>query len=130
MDNSIGMGTCNTANDEFPPLGDVTLNDRYGFFGDAGQGSLPAGDPCCNMPYYYPSTSYAPSAIVTYGVPVVIMSPEDDFSGGLGLGVANPKNADTALKIRLYSTHNIYDFNSTVPHPPNFITIEVLVLIT
>ncbi len=125
MDNSIGQFTCNpTSGDGMPPFGDVTLNDRYGFFGDAGQGSLPAGDPCCNMPYYYPSTSYPPSAIVTYGIPVVIMSPEHDFAGGLGLGVANPKNADTSLKIRLYSTHNIYDFNSTVPHPPNFVYDE------
>ncbi|MCK5847975.1 MAG: copper amine oxidase N-terminal domain-containing protein [Caldisericia bacterium] len=122
MDNSVGMYVCNTQNgDGFPPLGDVTNNDRYGFFGDAGKGSLPAGDPCCNIPYYYPSTSMPPSAIVTYGIPVVIMSPEDDFSGGIGLGVANPKNADTSLKIRLYSTNSIYDYNSTVAHPPNFV---------
>ncbi|MCE5222844.1 copper amine oxidase N-terminal domain-containing protein, partial [bacterium] len=42
------------------------------------------------------------------------------FNGGIGLGVANPKNMDSPLTIRLYSTNTIFDYNSTIPHPPYF----------
>jgi len=120
MDASIGQGSCDYLDDMFPPLGDVTAKDRYGMFGSSGLRSNPAGDPCWYMPYYYNQGTVAPTSIVTFGVPVVIMAEESDFGGGIGLGVAEPQNTDTPLTIRLYSTNTIYDYNSTIPHPPYF----------
>jgi len=118
MDCSSGLSSCLICGDAFPPLGNITGNDRYGFFGSAGLRGIPATDPCANIPQLYGAA--VPSAIITYGVPVVITSPESNFPGGMGLGVANPKNADTPLTIRLYSTNAIYDYNSLIKHPPFF----------
>jgi len=120
MDASIGQGSCDYLDDMFPPIGDVTMKDRYGMFGSSGLRGNPAGDPCWYMPYHYNQGTIAPTAIQTFGVPVVIMSEEPDFKGGIGLGVANPKNMDSPLTIRLYSTNTIFDYNSTISHPPYF----------
>lgn len=122
MDCSAELYSCLICGDDFPPIGNITRSDRYGFFGSAGLRDNPSIDPCANIPQHYGGA--VPSSIITYGVPVVITSPEDDFSGGMGLGVANPKNADTPLKIRLYSTTAIYDYNSLIKHPPSFVYDE------
>ncbi|HXK70506.1 MAG TPA: hypothetical protein PK455_04285, partial [Caldisericia bacterium] len=122
MDCSAELNSCLICGDEFPPIGNITGKDRYGFFGSAGLRGNPTTDPVAAIPELYGAA--VPSGIVTYGVPVVIMSPEDDFAGGVGLGVANPKNADTPLTIRLYSTTAIYDYNSFIKHPPNFVYDE------
>ena len=122
MDCSAELNSCLICGDEFPPIGNITGNDRYGFFGSAGLRGNPATDPVAAIPELYGAA--VPSGIVTYGVPVVIMSPEDDFAGGVGLGVANPKNAVTPLTIRLYSTTAIYDYNSFIKHPPYFVYDE------
>lgn len=119
IDCSAMLSCCDIISDAFVPFGDITKDDRYGFFGSAGKEGNPSTDPCANIPSRG-NYSAAPSAIVTYGIPVVIMSPEDDFPGGMGLGVANPRNADTPLTIRLYSTNAIYDYNSFIKHPPYF----------
>lgn len=125
MDGSFNQGSCHYLDDMFPPFGDINALDRYGMFGSSGLRNNPAGDngygyASYYFPYPYPSALQIPSAIVTYGIPVVIMSPEDDFGGGIGLGVANPRSSDTPLTIRLYSNRAIFDYNSTTSHPEYF----------
>ena len=125
MDGSFNQGSCTYLNDMFPPFGDVTSLDRYGMFGSSGLRNNPAGDTGFGdasyyFPYPYPSSLLVPTAIQTFGIPVVIMSPEINFAGGIGLGVAKPQNSDTPLTIRLYSNNVIFDYNSTMKHPPHF----------
>lgn len=125
MDGSYNQGSCKMLDDMFPPFGDVTVLDRYGMFGSSGLRNNPPGDTGYGysgyyFPYPYPSALLIPSSIITFGVPVVIMSPEDDFGGGIGLGVANPRSSDTPLTIRIYSNRAIFDYNSAISHPEYF----------
>lgn len=103
----------------FPSLGFITAQDKFGMF----SGNPSNTDRAANMPENNNtqlSNAYL-SPILTFGVPVAIMSPEDDFNGGVGLGVANPKNADSPLTIRLYSTNLIFDYNSSNQHPTDYV---------
>lgn len=72
---------------------------------------------------YYANTE-AFFEVTSYGVPVKVTTDKEISEGDPGgeayIAVA-PLEAHTKLKIRIYSTSALYDYNSTIHHPPFFI---------
>jgi len=151
IDCSFGQTVCQICGDEtgFPKLGEV--NNRFYNFsmmaGDLeGHGIWYTGDKIINTlglaPSFDSTTTdpqivYCPSqgdksgtsgcsprrygTIWTYGVPIQLTSWSKDDEGGRITLPVKPFNTDTPVKIRLYSSRVLYDYNSKYPHGPAFI---------
>jgi len=77
---------------KLPPFGDVTFGDTFAGY-----------------------------RIMTYGVPVHISNYALEDPGGRALIVARPITSETPVEITVYSKEMIYDYNSSILHPPYFI---------
>jgi hypothetical protein len=122
MDCSMGqsMNSLGTEDAEFPKLGEWSMNDRYGAFGNW-------VDNHWNYPNNCPPTAYAYGAINTYGVPVLILPAKTPVTvenlyddGGKCVIAAWPQDPATPMNIRLYTNTAIFDYNSVYKHPPFF----------
>lgn len=122
MDCSIGqsMNNIGTEDTEFPKLGEWSMNDRYGVFGNYAENHW-------NYPNNCSPTAYAYGAINTYGVPVLItpyktpVTVENLYDdGGKCIIAAWPQDPATPMNIRLYLNTAIFDYNSVNKHPPYF----------
>lgn len=77
---------------KLPPFGDVTFGDTFAGY-----------------------------RIMTYGVPVHVSNYALEDPGGMALIVARPITSITPIEITVYSKEMIYDYNSSILHPPYFI---------
>lgn len=122
MDCSIGqsMNSLGTESTEFPKLGEWSMNDRYGVFGNNAENHW-------NYPNNCAPTAAAYGAICTYGVPVLILPYKTPVNvenlyddGGKCVIAAWPQDPATPMNIRLYLNTCIFDYNSAYKHPPFF----------
>jgi len=77
---------------KLPPFGDVTFGDTFAGY-----------------------------RIMTFGVPVHVSNYALEDPGGMALIVARPISSETPVEITVYSKEMLYDFNSSILHPPYFI---------
>ncbi len=77
---------------KLPAFGDVSYNDTFG-----------------------------PFRIITYGVPIHMSNYSNEDAGGKALIIAKPIASTTPVEITVYTKELIYDFNSSILHPPYFI---------
>ena len=106
----------------FPRIGEWSFGDRYGIFGND-----------ADRHWAYPNgrfvTPFQPfGPILTWGVPTLLTpktypNPTDyrEDDGGKATIVAWPTDPSTPMKIRLYTTAALFDYNSTVQHPGHYI---------
>ena len=94
-DCSLGKSNCTVCGDGFPELSKVSFGDRFADF-----------------------------FVTTYGVPTYMLNygertPTDE-GGEIQLAVA-PRDASTKLQVRVFTHDMLFDYNSTIKHPPYFI---------
>jgi hypothetical protein len=77
---------------KLPPFGDISYGDTFG-----------------------------PYRINTYGVPMRVVNYSNVDEGGLGLVIARPTSSETPVEVTVYTKELMYDYNSTISHPPYFI---------
>lgn len=77
---------------KLPPFGDVSYGDTFG-----------------------------PYRINTYGVPMRVVNYSNVDEGGLGLVIARPTSSESPVEVTVYTKELMYDYNSTITHPPYFI---------
>lgn len=90
----IGEPDCGFGDKEnkLPPFGDVTFGDTF-----------------------------AGLRVMTFGVPVHVSNYALEDPGGRALIVARPVSSETPVEITVYSKEMVYDYNSSILHPPYFI---------
>lgn len=97
-DCSLGSTNCTVCGSDFRPLGYVSYGDRFG-----------------------------PFFVNTYGVPTYLLNYGErtatDPGGEIQLAVA-PRDALTKLQVRIFTYNVLFDYNSTIKHPPYFIVDE------
>jgi len=94
-DCSLGTGNCTVCGDGFPELSKISYGDKFANF-----------------------------YVISYGVPAYLMNygvrSATDDGGELQLAIA-PRDAATKLQLRIYTFNVLFDYNSTIKHPPYFI---------
>ncbi len=97
-DCSLGAANCAVCGGDFRQLGYVSYGDRFG-----------------------------PFFVNTYGVPTYLLNYGErtatDPGGEIQLAVA-PRDALTKLQVRIFTYNVLFDYNSTIKHPPYFIVDE------
>lgn len=94
-DCSLGKSNCSICGDGFTELAKVSLGDKFANF--------------------YVTTYGVPTYLLNYGE----RTPTDE-GGEVQVAVA-PRDASTKLQVRLYTYNVLFDYNSTIKHPPYFI---------
>jgi hypothetical protein len=113
QDCSAASATCAIPGDAFKRQGAINYGDTFGTNMDAAfriNGEI--------LPTFF---------MVTYGVPVYLMNYGErtgtDDGAEIQLAVA-PQDAASKLKLQVYTYNVMYDYNSTIQHPPYFIIDE------
>jgi len=122
MDCSIGQSMNEICGDgaEYPKLGEWSMGDRYGVFGNNAEQGFYYPNPCAT-----PAQAFGP--ICTYGVPVLISPYKTPVNienlyddGGKCVIVTWPQDPATPVNIRLYTNTAVFDYNSVNKHPPYY----------
>lgn len=104
LDCSEMWAECDICGTGFPKMGEVTKGDAWGPF-DGSDATHPL--------------------IETYGVPAFVStyktSPWAEQGGTIMVAVYPPRK-DASLNIRVHTDNALFDYNSTITHPPYFIT--------
>ncbi len=103
LDCSERFVECDICSSGFPyEMGVVTKGDSWGLFN---------------------GTDYP--LIETYGVPAFVSTYKTSpwaESGGLVQVAVYPRNSSSNLRVRVHTTNAIWDYNSSITHPPYFVT--------
>lgn len=125
-DCSVGKGICDVCplGDGFPPLGDISYNDRMGRFNSQIVDY--------QAPFMNGYRGYSFGVINTYGVPCLLSNWTEGSNGGEVCIPIQPQNSESDVQIRVYLNTTIFDYNSSLAstsmdtsnptiHPPYFV---------
>ena len=120
-DCSRGTRTASIPGEPFRRMGIINYGDTFGSNLEIASGSL--GEARYRVQGEILPTFF----ITTFGVPVYLMNHGErtgtDDGAEIQVAVA-PNDASTELEIQVYTYNVVYDYNSTIQHPPYFIIDE------